>query len=133
VVSTLVHEWALAESVALYLEANNLRKIKSLKISLGLLQSVDKEIFEFSLLELLKEKGITVETLQIIEEGAKLVCNTCGFAWNISSDEFDEFIRESIHFVPESISAFTKCPRCGSRDFKIAEGRGLNIVEVIPA
>jgi hydrogenase nickel incorporation protein HypA/HybF len=128
----MVHEWALAESIVLFLENNGFRKVKSLKIRLGILQSIDKEIFSFSLQELLREKGLSVEKLEIVDEGAELACHTCGFRWSLSPESMDEAIRESIHFVPESIHAFTKCPRCGSRDFTITQGRGVRIVEVLP-
>ncbi|WP_448579555.1 hydrogenase nickel incorporation protein HypA [Thermosphaera sp.] len=126
----MVHEWALAESIVLFLENNGFRKIKTLKIGLGILQSVDKEIFNFSLQELLKDKGLIVETLEIVDENAELVCNTCGFRWGLSPESMNEAVKESIHFVPESIHAFAKCPKCGSRDFSIIQGRGVRIIEV---
>ncbi|MGB9827893.1 hydrogenase nickel incorporation protein HypA [Thermosphaera chiliense] len=128
----MVHEWALAESIVLFLENSGFRKVKSLRIGLGILQSIDKEIFSFSLQELLRDKGLTVENLEIVDENAELECNTCGYRWSLSPESMDEAVRESIHFVPESIHAFTKCPKCGSRDFSITQGRGVRIIEVQP-
>jgi hydrogenase nickel incorporation protein HypA/HybF len=39
-------------------------------------------------------------------------------------------VRESIHFLPESIYAYYRCPRCGSIDFEIVKGRGISEIRV---
>lgn len=127
----MVHEWALAESILDYLRQSGYERVKILKIRLGALQSIDKNILEFGLRELATEKNMKIDSIVFEEEPAVLQCNTCGLKWNLSPQQFDEASREAIHFVPEAIYAYIRCPRCGSRDFKVLSGRGLSGIEVV--
>ena len=36
-----------------------------------------------------------------------------------------EDVREAIHFVPEIAHTYIKCPKCGSPDFEVVQGRGV--------
>ncbi len=131
----LVHEWALAEALIEYLrnymKSVNGRYVEKLVIGLGKLQSIDKEIFSFALTELLKQEGIIVNSIEFVEEDILFKCRKCGYLWKIDLNEFDEWIRESIHFVPEAVHSFIKCPRCGSHDFEVVRGRGVRVLEVV--
>lgn len=129
----LVHEWALAESIIYYLMDQGYRRIKVLKIKLGLLQGIDKEILSFSLGELASMNNLEIGSVVIEEEEPLLKCNTCGYTWSIPASALSEEEREAVHFVPEAINAFTKCPRCGSRDFTVVKGRGISSIEVVPS
>ncbi len=130
----MVHEWALAEAIVEYIEreAGQIGKkdIEKLVLKLGLLQSIDREILDFALKELFRDRGLNVESIVYVDEDIKLKCRRCGFEWSISMDEVDEAIREAIHFVPETVYSYFKCPRCGSRDFQILSGRGVLIGEI---
>lgn len=121
----MVHEWALAESIILYIKNKGVSKANRLIIKLGALQSIDKHILEFAIRELSKLSELDVEVIEIVEEQPVLKCNACGYAWSISPESMSEHVRESIHFLPESIYAFIKCPNCGSIDYEIIKGRGL--------
>lgn len=126
----MVHEWALAESIILYLQNNGVRKARKLVVKIGLLQSIDKEILSFALAELSKENSISIENIEILEEEPLLKCNRCGFEWSINVSSMSGEIKESIHFLPESIYAYYKCPRCNSIDYEILKGRGLGEIVV---
>jgi hydrogenase nickel incorporation protein HypA/HybF len=130
----VVHEWALAEAIVNYVlsEANRrgARGAEKIVLRLGILQSIDREILDFSLRELFKMNNFSVKEIKYVEEPVKLRCRRCGYEWSINVDELDEAIRESIHFVPETVYSFFKCPRCGSRDFEIVSGRGIRIEEI---
>lgn len=128
----MVHEWALAEAIANYIKKSMEGKtiLKKLTISLGELQSIDKDILDFALKEILRSMGITVYELNYEIELAVLRCRKCGYEWELDKSIFHEDILEAIHFVPEIIHSYFKCPKCGSRDFNIVRGRGLWIKEI---
>lgn len=131
----LVHEWALAEAIVEYVarqaEEKNKMNIKSITIKLGILQGIDRDILDYALKELFKDHGLRVDEIKYIDESLKLHCRRCGYEWSLSMEEVDEAIREAMHFVPETIYSYFKCPRCGSHDYEIVSGRGVEIGEII--
>ncbi len=130
-----MHEWALAEAIVDYvksfMEEREGSRVKKLGIVLGRLQSIDKDVLGFALKELFKSENIVVEELVFIDEDIELLCRRCGFQWKLDVEVFDEWIREAIHFVPETIHSYMKCPRCGSHDFEVIKGRGVGIGEIV--
>lgn len=129
-----MHEWALAEGIVRYLSSVvGDRKLKSVKIGLGELQSVDEEILKFALTELMKTKGyeLSEDSVIFVKRPARFQCRKCGYSWGFSEVSLNDEDREAIHFIPEAIHAYVSCPKCGSRDFEVVEGRGVEIVEVI--
>lgn len=127
----MVHEWALAEAIIDYVENYARQKgtnyIKKLIVKLGVLQSIDKEVLKFSLDNLLSLRNIIIDRIDLVDEQLALKCRRCGYEWSLKMDDIDEPIREAIHFVPETVYSFFKCPKCGSRDYEIVKGRGVRI------
>jgi hydrogenase nickel incorporation protein HypA/HybF len=125
-----LHEWALAESVvntvSKYKKEKNLLKIDKILIKIGKLQQLEKDIFSSALDEISKLKDIKAEFI-IEEEKASFVCRVCGFEWDFerSSKDLDKNESEYVHFVPDVIRVYSKCPECGSPDFEIKKGRGV--------
>jgi hydrogenase nickel incorporation protein HypA/HybF len=123
-----MHEWALAEAVVAaaseVAEKEHLKGVAEVRIKVGELQQVDSEIFEFALEQLkttkFKKTKFNVETAR-----ATLQCWSCNNKWFFSKEKIDENVAEAIHFVPEVAHAYIKCPKCGSPDFEIVEGRGV--------
>ena len=126
-----MHEWALAEAVvracARVAEEKRADRVVSVVVKLGELQQIDEEAFSYALSEL--SRGTVLEGARFVleREEAKLRCRSCGHEWPFSDAlallSHDE--REAVHFVPELVHAFVKCPRCGSPDFDIEGGRGV--------
>ncbi len=131
----LVHEWALAEALIRYVKElskeRGVNRISKLVIKLGILQSIDRNVLEFSIMELAKINDLIIESLVFEDEDAVLRCRTCSHEWSLDVSELNEDVREAVHFVPEVIHTFIKCPKCGSRDFEIVRGRGIAIKEVV--
>ncbi len=131
----MVHEWALAESIADYIEQELSRtgknSVSRIVIRLGVLQSIDKEILDFALKEIIKSRGYHVGEIIYEDEEVVLKCRRCGYSWKINPSQLNEAVREAIHFVPEAVYSYFKCPRCGSRDFEIVRGRGISIEEIV--
>ncbi len=122
-----MHEWALAESVvfsALKFAKEKGTDVKEVVIHLGDLQQIDREVFEFALKEIMKSSGLKFK-FSFRREEAVFKCKKCGEEWKFSTKGLKEDKKESIHFLPETIHAFEKCPKCGSPDFIIKKGRGL--------
>jgi len=127
----MVHEWSLADALLKYVATVYGTNIKTLRLRVGVLQSIDKEILLFSIRELAGLHNIKLDEVVIEEEEARFKCSRCGYEWVFKPEEFNTETREAVHFMPEAVYAFTKCPACGSRDFKIVKGRGLEIAEVV--
>jgi len=123
-----MHEWALAEAVistaSQIAEKEGLKAISEVKIKVGELQQVELDIFEFALSQLktgiFKNAKFAIETVK-----AELKCRICGNKWAFSKDKLSGDSAEAIHFVPETIHAYVKCPKCGSPDFEFLQGRGI--------
>jgi hydrogenase nickel incorporation protein HypA/HybF len=131
-----VHEWALAEAVVLtlsqYLREAGLSRVSRVVVSLGELQAVDREVFEFALRELASLYGVEVGRFEVVDEEASFECRSCGFRWGLRDLSLPDEVRESIHFLPEAAYAYVRCPRCGSADFALLSGRGVRLVGVEP-
>jgi hydrogenase nickel incorporation protein HypA/HybF len=123
-----MHEWALAEAIiaaaAEVAEKEKLKEVTEITIRVGELQQIEPDILEFALSQLkparLKNAKFTVEAAK-----TELKCRVCGTTWVFKKDKLDEESAEAIHFVPEIAHTFIKCPKCGSPDFEIVEGRGI--------
>ncbi|MCS7128646.1 MAG: hydrogenase nickel incorporation protein HypA [Sulfolobales archaeon] len=128
----MVHEWALAEAIATYVtRVSKGRSVKRLVLSIGKLQSVNAEIFDFALRELLSEGNVVVSELKYLSEEILLKCRKCYFEWSPSIESLGSEVSEFIHFIPEVIHSYVSCPKCSSRDYDILSGRGIRVVEVV--
>lgn len=125
-----MHEWALAESVVntviKYKEEKNLLKVKKVLVKVGKLQQIERDIFESALDEISKIKKIEGEFI-IEEENASFICRVCGREWNLEEGikGLDKDESEYVHFIPDIIRVYSKCPECGSPDFEVEKGRGV--------
>ena len=123
-----MHEWALAEAVitaaSKIAEKEKLKKITEVIIKVGELQQVEEDIILFAFNQLRTDLFKSTK-LCMFKGKTKLNCHFCNTAWNFKKENLDEITAESIHFVPEVAHAYIKCPKCGSPDFEIVEGRGI--------
>lgn len=126
-----MHEWALAETIVkCVLELFRGKNIVKLRLSVGRLQNVDREILLFNVKELLKVEGYSNVEVILRDTDVSLMCRNCSYTWSVNFEDLGEDIAEMIHFIPESIYAYVKCPVCSSRDFEIVSGRGVYVEEV---
>ena len=130
-----MHEWALAdaviESIAAALAGKNPACLRSVTVLIGELQAIDREIFDFALATMLKEKPFSAATCQVQTEPAAFLCGACGKRWTLGeAPNLADETREAIHFLPEAAHAFVRCPGCGSPDYRIAQGRGVSIKSI---
>lgn len=125
-----MHEWALAESVVntvlKHKEENNLIKVDKVLVKVGKLQQIELDIFNSALDDISKMKNVEGEFV-VVEENASFKCRVCGHEWDFkeSVEDLEEDESEYVHFVPDIIRVYSKCPECGSRDFEVEKGRGV--------
>ncbi len=123
-----MHEWALAEAViataAEIADKEGLREITDVSIKVGELQDVEREILRFALNQMRPEKFKNAK-FRITKAKTTLKCRACGNTWLFQRGKLDKATAEAIHFVPEVAHTYVKCPKCGSPDFEVSEGRGV--------
>ena len=123
-----MHEWALAEAVistvSQIAEKEGLKEVAEVEIKVGELQQIELDVLEFALSQLktlkLKNAKFNIQTVK-----AELKCRVCGYKWLFKKEKVNEETAEAIHFVPEIAHTYVKCPKCGSPDFEILQGRGI--------
>jgi hydrogenase nickel incorporation protein HypA/HybF len=95
----------------------------------GELQQVDREALLFALDQLrtpiMGRARFTIEPIP-----AKMRCRVCGEEWIFRREALSEDEAEAVHFLPEMAHVYIKCPRCGSPDFEVSEGRGVWLASV---
>jgi len=105
-------------------EKEGLKEVTEVNIKVGELQQVELDIFEFALSQLKSTKFKNAK-FNIEIEKARLKCRVCDNQWVFSKERLGENAAEAIHFIPEIAHTYIKCPKCGSPDFEILQGRGV--------
>lgn len=128
-----MHEWALAEAVVSAVsqiaEREGLKSVTEVRVAIGELQQVELDIFRFALSQL--KTGVLEKAkfiLKVVQ--ARLRCRACGSEWSFSGSMLTGDCSEAVHFVPETLHAYARCPKCGSPDFEVLQGRGIWIESV---
>jgi hydrogenase nickel incorporation protein HypA/HybF len=128
-----MHEWALAEAVIKtateIAEKEGLKQVTEVIIKIGEMQDVERPIFRFALTQL-KTPYFKNTKFHMQKAKAKLKCRVCSTEWVFNKQKLDKNVVEAIHFVPEVAHTYIKCPKCGSPDFEILEGRGVWIESI---
>ena len=123
-----MHEWALAEAIITaaqqIAEKEKLKEIKEVTVKIGELQQVERHILHFAFSQL-KPASFKNAKFRIVKAKTELKCRVCGNTWLFRKQKLDESTAEAIHFGPEVAHTYIKCPKCGSPDFEISEGRGV--------
>ena len=57
----------------------------------------------------------------------KELCELTGYEMALPMNHEES---EAVHFVPELVSSYMRCPACKSPDFSIVRGRGIYIKEI---
>ncbi len=123
-----MHEWALAEAVMAtatqIAEKENLKQVTEVTVKIGELQQIERSIFRFALTQL-KPTQFNNTKFHLTTAKTTLNCRICGTTWLFKKEKLDNNTAEAIHFVPEVAHTYIRCPKCGSPDFEIVEGRGV--------
>jgi hydrogenase nickel incorporation protein HypA/HybF len=134
-----LHEWSIATGivrslVSLQKEQNS--KIRKVEVGVGQLSGIEVEILRYALESLSKIEGLEgVEYIVTTREGS-FRCLRCGYNWNFKDSEKQlktiskeicgieeqEGLESPLHFFPQLITVFMKCPKCNSSDIDVIDG-----------
>ena len=130
-----MHEVVLVEGIiSTLLELSHERggHIAYFKIGVGELSQFNVELIKYLLTEM--RKGTELENAHIDVEVEKAVvkCLSCSSKLSFQEllDSLSDTEREAVHFLPELVNSFCKCPSCNMSDFEVEGGRGIRVVEV---
>lgn len=128
-----MHEAALAQAVVEQLSeelrarrGGNVR-ISRIKLRVGELYSLDKEIVVQWIKELGSRAGLSIGNIEVEVIPARFKCRICGHEWSLSDYRLDSDTRELVHFVPDTIYAYMKCPSCSGRLYDLVAGREFSV------
>ncbi|MCI2430269.1 hydrogenase nickel incorporation protein HypA [Candidatus Acetothermia bacterium] len=126
-----MHEWALAEAVVAtarrFAQEQKLHEVTLIKVRLGELQRIEREIFTAVLQQLLQQEAAPLKSarLSIEIESARFRCRLCAREWSLDETSASPEECEAIHFIPEMAHVYLRCLDCSSPDFEIVQGRGV--------
>ena len=132
-----MHEYALADAVlraaAAAADGERLSVVTAIRVRVGELQQIDPDVFSFAL-ERTRPEGdarfaATRTSVEVVP--ARFRCRACSREFSLSDvPDRDADAAEAIHLLPEAAHAFLACPGCGSPDFEVAAGRGVEIASI---
>ncbi|MEM2873110.1 MAG: hydrogenase/urease maturation nickel metallochaperone HypA [Nitrososphaerales archaeon] len=130
-----MHELALVEGIiSNVIDFAHERKghVVSFKVAIGEFAQFDKKLIKDLLVELVKGTELEKAKMIVKIEKAETKCLHCNSKWGVNEllEPLSNDQKEMIHFLPELLNSFTKCPNCGKSDFEIEKGRSVRVVEV---
>lgn len=108
-------------------------KVRSFNVLVGELAQFDVRLIRELLAEL--KKGTQLDGAKVVVklEKSKFRCLGCNSEWG-----FDDLVgqlkgseKEMVHFLPELLSSYSKCPTCSKSYFEIERGRSVRIAGVV--
>ena len=131
-----MHELSLVEGIiqAVSEVADERRgKVRSFEVRVGELAQFDIRLIKELLTELKAGTELEGATVAVLPERCRVRCKSCNSEWrftDLAGDLQDEG-KEMVHFFPELLASFCKCPACSKSYFEILEGRSVRIEEVV--
>ncbi|MEM3437448.1 MAG: hydrogenase/urease maturation nickel metallochaperone HypA [Nitrososphaerales archaeon] len=130
-----MHELTLVEGIISYvldIAHEKGRHVVSFKVVIGEFAQFNKDLIEDLLVELVKGTELENSKIKVETEKAVVICLYCNSKWGVDEllKPLNNDQREIIHFLPELLSSFSKCPNCGKSDLEIEKGRSVRVTEV---
>ena len=130
-----MHELALAEGIVLNVldfARKSGRHIVGFRVAIGEFAQFNKRLVEELLIELVKGTELEKADMIVEVERAVIKCLYCNSKWGFHQliKKLPDDQKEMIHFLPELLNSFSKCPNCGKSDFEIEKGRSVRLVGV---
>jgi len=117
-----MHEFSTAkgilETVLKVAKENGAKCITEVNLEIGPLTMLNPEQLQFSFQVLSENTMARGAKLNISFSPMKLLCHNCGFDGKISTDTLEDSL---------GVMTLLNCPKCGSSDTEIDEGRSCNI------
>jgi hydrogenase nickel insertion protein HypA len=130
-----LHELSLVEGIIQTvgeIATANGKQVKAVSVGVGELAQFDLRVIRELLAELKKGTPLERARVQVRLEKAEVRCLNCKKEWTfgdivgpLSKDE-----KEVVHFFPELLSTYSRCPSCHKHYLEIEEGRSVRLAEV---
>jgi len=130
-----LHEFSLVQGIIDAVQETAQDKggrVKSFKVQVGELAQFDIRLIRELLVELKKGTQLEQAKTIVVRERSRVRCLSCNSEWN-----FDDLVgplrrneKEMVHFLPEILSSYCKCPSCSRSYFEIVKGRSVTVAEV---
>lgn len=143
-----MHEWSIAKGIVESLASfqyERKSKIRKVEVGVGHLSGIEAEILRYALETLSETEDLKgVNYMVTIREG-RFKCSRCGHSWDfkgseraleeVSKDRYGveepEGLESPLHFFPQLITVFMKCPKCSSSDMEVIGGMDTVIERII--
>jgi len=120
-----MHEFSTAkgimDTILRVAEEHGAKRITEVNLELGPLTMLNPEQLDFSFQALSNGTIAKDAKLNIKYSSMKLVCESCGFVGQVPIDKIED---------SSDVVSLLKCPKCGSNDTEIDEGRICNIRDI---
>ncbi len=130
-----MHEFSLVQGIISSLletaEKRNAR-VLSFEVRVGELAQFDIGLVRALLNELRAGTPLEGAKAVVRRESSKVKCLSCGSVWGFNDvvRSMSEDEREVVHYFPELLSSYTRCPSCSKSYFEIEGGRSVRIAEM---
>jgi len=109
------------------------RKVAGFTIGIGELAQFDRRLLRKLFRDLTEGTPLGDAKASFEFEMAGLKCLGCGnkLSFRDLSGQLSKQEKEMVHFLPELLNSFAKCPTCSRSYFEIEAGRSVRIVEIV--
>ena len=141
-----MHEWSVSDGIvraALAAVArDSLKKVKEVVVYVGELAQLDISILQEAVKIFSENTVLEGVCFRFEVVKAEFECKKCDATWTLkdvmriieeetkTSKILDEEGGEydiPLHYMPEIVYAFSRCPKCGSKDFEVKSGLGVKV------
>ena len=135
-----MHETSIALSILAALEdafrdTPGAKRIRKVKLQVGMLSLVDPEALRFALRVVSRDTPAEGAEIEIEMVRPRFRCNSCGHEWEVDDRDIQKISEDPqlstlVHINPDIVVGYLRCPRCGSSDVEITRGKGVIIHSV---
>ena len=135
-----MHETSIALSILatledVFKETPGAKRIRKVRLQVGMLSLVDPEALRFALRVVSRDTPAEGAEIEIEMVRPRFRCNRCGYEWEVDDKDIrkiseDPQLSTLVHINPDVVVGYLRCPRCGSSDVEITHGKGVIIHSV---
>ncbi|ABM80187.1 hydrogenase maturation nickel metallochaperone HypA [Hyperthermus butylicus] len=136
-----MHETSIALSILAAVEdvfrsTPGARRVEKIRIRVGMLSLVDPEALRFALSVVSRDTPAENAEVEIETVRPRFRCPHCGYEWEVGDEDVkriadDPMLATLVHIHPDVVVKYLRCPRCGSTDVEIVEGKGVVLHSVV--
>jgi len=108
------------------------KKAVAIRVGVGELAQFDTKLLVRLFADLTKGTELQGVKMTFESERSKIRCLGCGRVRTFRelAGQLSKSDREMVHFLPELLGSFAKCPSCSRSFFEIEAGRSVRVIEV---